>query len=117
MVSGLLNRYSPATLKFGITQVLNSNSRLSRWSVSDGGGGAVKQTFDNQALNTLFNFGARGTQYAVDLLSLSLKSFPITARESWKISGHAATEVAEFSDIFVTDPPYGDAVKYEEILD
>jgi putative DNA methylase len=28
-----------------------------------------------------------------------------------------AGEVAEDSDIFITDPPYGDAVKYEEILE
>ena len=29
----------------------------------------------------------------------------------------AAAEFEEKSDIFVTDPPYGDAVKYEEILE
>ena len=30
---------------------------------------------------------------------------------------HQADAVAANSDIFITDPPYGDAVKYEEILD
>src|SRR5947207_8961805 len=28
-----------------------------------------------------------------------------------------ATDISAPQDIFVTDPPYGDAVKYEEILD
>ncbi|MFH1909244.1 MAG: DNA methylase, partial [Chloroflexota bacterium] len=30
---------------------------------------------------------------------------------------YAVADVSERADIFVTDPPYGDAVKYEEILD
>ncbi len=30
---------------------------------------------------------------------------------------HASNDLSKESDIFITDPPYGDAVKYEEILD
>jgi putative DNA methylase len=117
LIAGLCNRYSSASIKFGLTQVLNANSRLSRWSVHDGGGGAVKQTFDNQALNTLFNYGARGSAYALDLLELPLKWFPLLLKRDFTVFCHAADRLETPSAILVTDPPYGDAVKYEEITD
>lgn len=117
LVASLLNQYTSSMLKFGLTQALNSNSRLSRWSASDGGGGAVKQTFDTQSLNTLFNYGTRASAYAVDLVRLRLKSFPLSSNLSLKIRSHEASALEAKSDIFITDPPYGNAVKYEEILD
>src|SRR2546422_7454750 len=30
---------------------------------------------------------------------------------------HAAVELVESADVFITDPPYGDAVNYDEILE
>ncbi len=61
LLAGLVSRSAgTAQLKFGLNQMINVNSRLSRWNNSRGGGGIVKGTFDNQALNTLFNYGCRG---------------------------------------------------------
>lgn len=119
LVAGLVNRHSNARLKFGLAQVLNSSARLSRWSVGDGPGrsGGVKQVFDNQALNTLLNYGTRGSRFAVDLIQLQLKSFPFAPGISVKVNCHGAAELAEPTDIFITDPPYGDAVNYHEILE
>jgi putative DNA methylase len=117
LVAGLVNRFSDARLKFGLAQVLNSSARLARWSIHDGGGGAVKQVFDNQALNTLFNYGARASRYAADLFELRLREFPIPSTSSCTVQSHAAADVDCSADIFITDPPYGDAVKYEEILE
>jgi putative DNA methylase len=119
LVAGLVNQYSDARLKLGMAQVLNSSARLSRWSLGDGVGrsGGVKGVFDNQALNTLFNYGTRASSFAVDVVQTRLKSFPFHPGLLLKISSHAAADVVETSDIFVTDPPYGDAVKYEEILE
>jgi putative DNA methylase len=119
LVAGLVNRFTGVRLKLSLAQVLNSSSRLTRWSLGDGDGrtGGVKGTFDNQALNTLFNYGARGSRFALDLVNLRLKSYPLCPTLSLKISSHPADDLAEASDIFVTDPPYGDAVKYEEILE
>ena len=73
--------------------------------------------FDNQALNTLFNYGTRGSRFAVDLVKLHLKSFPFHPSLLLKINSHAAADLVEASDVFITDPPYGDAVKYEEIIE
>ena len=120
LVASLVNRFSNNThLKFGLTQVLNSSARLTRWSLGDGPGrsGGVKQVFDNQALNTLFNYGTRGSRFAVDMVQGNLKSFPLYSGLSLRISCHSADEIHVPCDIFITDPPYGDAVKYEEILE
>jgi putative DNA methylase len=44
-----------------------------------------------------------------------LRSFPSVS--SRKVLNIAADRAVDEADLFVTDPPYGDAVKYEEILD
>jgi putative DNA methylase len=119
LIAGLINRYSDARLKLGMAQVLNASSRLSRWSLGDGDGrsGGVKGVFDNQALNTLFNYGARASRFALDTLGQNLKLFPLPPELSTEIFSKSADEVAVAADICITDPPYGDAVKYEEILE
>jgi len=117
LTGALLNESQDARLKFGLTQVLNCNSRLSRWNNSGGGGGIVKGVFDNQALNTLFNYGCRGSGYARDLAELEYKRFTIEEMVKTQVECQAANQVSSPQDMFVTDPPYGDAVKYEEILD
>lgn len=117
LLAGLINKFENAELKFGLMQIINSNSKLSRWSIHDGGGGAVKQTFDNQALNPLSNHGTRGSAYALDLLRLNLKTFPIYPSLKTNIQSVPASGFSSTADLFITDPPYGDAVKYEEILE
>ena len=117
LIGGLINQLSGVQLKFGLTQLLNCNSRLSRWNNSGGGGGIVKGTFDNQALNTLFNYGCRGLRYSLDLMELAYKRFPFSSGVQTMIECIPANQFSLPQDIFITDPPYGDAVKYEEILD
>lgn len=114
LLAALVNKYSDARLKFGLTQVLNNNSKLSRWLPD--GVGQVKGTFDNQALNTIFNHGCRSADFASDLLAMNYKHFELQSIETL-IQNARADEIDIPRDIFVTDPPYGDAVKYEEILD
>ena len=117
LLGGLINQFSDATLKFGLYRVLNANSRLSRWDNVSGGGGCVQAVFDNQALNTLFNYGCRSCANASDLLTKTIKHFPLTSRKKYKIDSVAADYIQKLNDVYVTDPPYGDAIKYEEILE
>lgn len=119
LIAGLVNRYSDAKLKLRMAQMLNSSARLTRWSIGDGEGrsGGVKQVFDNQALNTLLNYGCRAAPYALDLVESELKSFPLPEREALRIDCRSADQIDTTNDLYVTDPPYGDAVKYEEILE
>jgi putative DNA methylase len=117
LIACLVRKRINPSLALAFTQTLNSNSRLSPWSNADGGGGAVKQTFANQALNTLFVYGCRGLDYAANLLLQDYKNFPIRRDAVHRVRAAPADQITEQSDIYITDPPYGDAVKYEEILD
>src|SRR6267142_3120373 len=97
--------------------MLNVNARLSRWNSTGGGGGIVKGVFDNQALNTLFNYGCRGSEYAAPFLSQEYKSFPLGKGIRCEVKPLHVESVTEENDVYITDPAYGDAIKYEEILD
>ena len=117
LMGGLINRYSKAPLKLGLTRVLNRNSRISAWSNTDGGGGNVMGVFYNQALSTLFSYGCRGSHTALDLALAKYKQFELPESVGTEVACAPADSISCTSDIVVTDPPYGDAVKYEEILD
>lgn len=106
---------SPA-LSVAVSGALDRSSRLCAWGTSKGRDAPVN-VFSNQALNTLWNYGSYSTS---ELLRLTAKA---TGREWSAISGtgRIACENAVagrcFADLLITDPPYGDAVKYEEILE
>ena len=117
LLGGLINRHSDARLKFGLAQVLNCNCRISLWDNSGRNREGVRGVFNNQALNTLFNYGCRGSRYALDLAQAEYKQFEFRNHLRSDLACAPAGTVSTNSDIFVTDPPYGDAVKYEEILD
>lgn len=117
LVNSLFNRYSNASLKPLVANLLQHNARLSRWDTSGGGRAGVKQVFDNQALNTLYNYGVRGTDYMAQVVYRNYKNYPLNPSHRKTISATPANQIEEVCDIFVTDPPYGDAVKYEEITE
>ena len=117
LLGGLINRNSDARLRLGLTQALNCNCRISPWSNHDGGGGSVKAAFLNQALNTMFNYGCRGSRTALDLAQAEYKQFEFRHDPRIVLACAPAETINASADIFITDPPYGDAVKYEEILD
>ena len=116
LLGALFIKNSSARMRFGVTRALNQNCRLSRWDNAKGSD-KVQGVFDNQALNTLFNYGTRGSRYAGDLVSATFKNTPFAEGVEATVYNHAANAVSISSDIYITDPPYGDAVKYEEILD
>ena len=117
LVGALLNQLSGADLKLGLARVLNCNSRLSRFTIGGSGAAMVTGAFDNQALNTLINYGCRGMRYSLDIADTQYRSFPFPHGVSHKIGCHSAEQLNSTNDIYVTDPPYGDAVSYDEILE
>ena len=116
LVFGLLNRFNYAFSKFFVFQAMNNNCRLSRWNPYSGVGQTVG-IFDNQALNTLFNYGTRGYEFLKGFLLQKFKSYPLKKDLSLIVKAIPAHEISEQNDLYITDPPYGDAVKYEEILE
>lgn len=117
LLGALINKFSSVQLKFGLTQVLNNNCRSSRWHTGGGGGGITVGIFDNQALNTLYNYGCRGSHYSANFLTQTYSKFTLPKSISIKISCTPAQNFNHGSEILITDPPYGDAVKYEEITE
>jgi putative DNA methylase len=116
LIAGHARKLVAAMQVPSLTQMLNMSCRLSRVDNSPAGAGATKGAFDNQALNTLYNYGCRGSAYALSAFCSPFKTFP-TSGTSIAVANAPAYETAVQVDLFVTDPPYGDAVKYEEILE
>ena len=76
---------------------------------------SIAQTFYNQALNPLYSYGVRPFSFASSYLLESPYQFTVTSNTS--VNSHPAKDIEVENDIYITDPPYGDAVKYEEITD
>jgi putative DNA methylase len=76
---------------------------------------SISHTFYNQALNTFYNYGVRPYSFLSKYLLEETYNFPVVSET--KVNSHPAQELSIENDIYVTDPPYGDAVKYEEITE
>ncbi|MEI6656480.1 MAG: DNA methylase, partial [Verrucomicrobiota bacterium] len=111
-----------------ISRILDYTSKLCRWSTSKAGGsepGSGGRTggasdnpsnvFYNQALNTFYNYGCRATFPLAKLIEATLPDEQLTGVAD--IACLAASEISISSDLYLTDPPYGDAVNYHEILE
>ena len=100
-----------------LCQMLNVSSKMCRINPTASQGGAVKynDVFQNQALNTFYNYAARG---ALSLLK-SGRTRPTYERLNGKslVTMGVAEQVTVQSDIWITDPPYADAVNYHEITE
>lgn len=114
-----LKKHESAPLYLKLCQMINTSARLTRWTIGDGEGrsGGTKQVFDNQALNTLYNYGCRGSIYLLDALRNELKGASFPRNTDTEIECRPANEVTHEIDVFVTDPPYADAVNYHEITE
>ncbi len=118
LVNGLINKHCTACLAPNLAQLLNYNSRLCIWHSAKGqGAGSISQVFYNQALNTLFNYGCRSSELSLKKILDPIKNQPMDEHVSFIVEAHPAQEIEVENDIYVTDPPYGDAVKYEEITE
>ena len=97
-------------------QSLNWNAKLSLWNNAQiGGGGCVQNVFSNQALNTLYNYGCRGSEYSKPFLLKKTFSYP--SSHNLEVMCQPADQLDIENDIYITDPPYGNAVNYEEITE
>lgn len=107
--------FQDGTYLLDLASALNRSAKLSRWHSADKGREGPQDVFSNQALNTLYNYGTR--------TFLSLKSFafltPPHSRFSVlrNINCIPADQIEEQCDFFITDPPYANAVNYEEITE
>ncbi len=76
---------------------------------------SISHTFYNQAFNTFYNYGVRPYSFLSKYLLEQPYNYPISSLNI--VKSHPAQDVEVENDIYITDPPYGDAVKYEEITE
>jgi putative DNA methylase len=117
MLSALKRRLSPERM-INLTNELNFHSKLcaiNSRSENSGRDMCLDRAFINQALNPLLNYGVRSFAYPADNSTAlaSIKLPPVT----FVVSPHSASETVERSDIYITDPPYADAINYHEITE
>jgi hypothetical protein len=102
-------------LKLGVQT--NWNSKLCTWNADKSKGpGNTDQTFVTQALNTLSNYGTKSFGLLRESLLKPLFNIPkISSQHSTTLGD--ARELSTICDIWITDPPYADAVNYHELGD
>ena len=129
LVLSIIRKYLNAINAPCLLGSVNYSAKLCRWETShkrmasDGSGkqtgGASdnsKDVFSNQALNTFFNWGQRSfymlqTEFHVDYKERG------ECRENFSVQTAPANSVKHVSDLWITDPPYADAVNYHEITE
>jgi putative DNA methylase len=110
------SKESTAFCLLTIARLANWNSRLCQWLQPQGGGiGGGAATFANQALNTLFNFSVRPVLSLRSALPAIRNSHAPLSRGVVRVLD--ARDLDETCDIWLTDPPYADAVNYHELGD
>ncbi len=103
-----------AALRMAFARVLDYGTKLSRWSNTHAKDVPL-QVFSNMALNTLYNYAVRATTLCRASFTMDLTGDKLcgvyTTRQS------PARSISEEADLFITDPPYADAVHYHEITE
>lgn len=101
---------------------IQRGSRLCRVDVYPGPGRMPKvvETFSDQALNPLYNYGVRSWFYwepvfegAKDIHDRE----PIPNDVKISLKSQEAAAANDYCDFWITDPPYADAVNYHEITE
>jgi len=111
----ILNSNSTAYLLPAFAKTLDRSAKLCQWS-STPAQDIPLRVFVNQALNTLTNWGVRaGSSFIGAFLYRDTPKTPIT--NSSEITSTPANNLLKSSDIFISDPPYADAVVYHEITE
>ncbi len=116
---GLLTKHATAGGRFDhvvgmllAARVADWNSKLCVWlPTNSGGAGGGKNTFLNQAYNSLLNFSCRGWS-GIGSLQMPIR------QESCRpgtVLRRSASAVDSSCDLWITDPPYADAVNYAEL--
>jgi adenine-specific DNA methylase len=95
----------------GVNRCCDFNSKLSNWNGADSRG---INSFYNQALNTLFNYSCRTiSSIYTSWMYLNYNIFSKKSSIDFQLTD--ARNINSDCDIWITDPPYADAVNYHEL--
>ncbi|MCJ7625108.1 MAG: hypothetical protein MUO76_16530, partial [Anaerolineaceae bacterium] len=90
------------------------SSKLSRWDPNASRECGV-QTFSNQALNTLYNYSCRPLLSLSSSWHLNIINLPLFVNS--QVKSQDARLTLFYQDIWITDPPYADAINYHELTE
>lgn len=94
----------------GLNRCTDYNSKLSMWRTARE---IPANTFYNQAFNTMFNYGSRGIYLLKNSFFTEIPKYRSNSKNSFELGD--ARNIEQVSDIWITDPPYADAVNYHEL--
>lgn len=99
-----------------LAKAADFNSRLCRWAIAQGGGlGGPKGVFSNQALNTFYNYATRAwAGFGASSFRIAEVVLPSVKKS---VISSSAEQPSRSCDLWITDPPYADAVNYHEITE
>lgn len=95
----------------GVGRAADYNAKLSRWH-PHGANEKSEQVFSNQALNTMYNYAARPLSSLANAFTLRVLPETIASGVVEPLDARAITQSV---DIWITDPPYADAINYHEL--
>jgi len=106
-----------------IAKGLDRSTKLCRWTPGSPAkpgvaitAEKVSQVFDNQALNTFYNYASRSAYEMLQYLDRYEMSIATISSEI-NVVNKAANNLEINCDMWITDPPYADAVHYHEITE
>ena len=98
---------------------LLAGSRVNDWdcrlSRLDPSRDMIQQVFSNQAFNTLYNFGTRGLSQIKNLWCKNIPDYQIESNNIVDLDDARVVNVK--NHLWITDPPYADAINYHELTD
>ncbi|ABA57066.1 probable predicted DNA methylase containing a Zn-ribbon [Nitrosococcus oceani ATCC 19707] len=113
LISSLFCKHRHPVSAICLLKAADWNNRLCRWEPY---WAKSQQVFYNQALNTFYNYGTRA--YDMHMQAYDL---PMRRSQTLDVSNYVemldCRSITAVADLWITDPPYGDAVHYHEITE
>ena len=94
----------------GYNKCVDYQSKLCRWHA---GCDKSEQTYYNQALNTMMNYGVKTLPLLSTLWFTTGKAYVLNQNSVVALAD--ASDCDAHTDFWITDPPYADAVNYHEL--
>ena len=96
----------------GVNKWNDWSSKLSRWT-NNAGKEHNLQTYYNQALNTIYNYGVKALLQLKSIWFFKMSRTIINSK--YEVALSDARNISNFTDVWITDPPYADAINYHEL--
>ena len=110
------SRECTVAVMLGLGNLSNWNSRLSSW-LQQRGNEKGNNTFYNQSLNPFYNYSTRPMLKVGPTWTLFEQTVDSGKFGKSVVASCDARDVRERCDLWVTDPPYADAINYHELGD